>query len=253
MIVGKEYIVITGASSGIGYASAEKFAAENFNLILVARRKKRLSQLKEKLNIKYPLIDVVIMICDLSVESEVHDLYDNLKSYNLKALINNAGSGIYGRVVQNNVHEISKMIQLNITAVTILSALFIKDYKNESGVQLINVSSRAGYTLVNDSVIYSATKFYVNAFTEGLIHEMSDNDSKLRVKIFAPGATKTEFDSIAQNNSAINNDFGFYDSASTIANRMFELYNSDFSIGIVSFDDNQFLLKNSIFDSRMDK
>ena len=88
----KKYIVITGASSGIG-AAAAAFARRGENLILIARRAELLQNLKDEIAQIAPESDVVIKICDLARSENVLALWDELKSYELKALINNAGFG----------------------------------------------------------------------------------------------------------------------------------------------------------------
>lgn len=249
----KDYVVITGASSGIGYASAEKFAERRYNLILVARRKNRLAELKAKLKKVHPEIDIVLITCDLSIEKEVYKLYDELRNYQLKVLINNAGFGLYGRSSQISLEDVSKMIKLNIVAVTILSTLFVRDYYDVDDAQLINISSRAGYTLVDGSLTYSATKFYVSAFTEGLILESVKEKMKLKIKILAPGATKTEFDEVALGNknfSSTEKNDG-YDTVEIVASHLMDLYDNEESVGITSFEDNTFSLRPPIFKSRM--
>lgn len=82
------------------------------------------------------------------------------------------------------------MLHLNIESLTILSSLYVKDYKNVEGTQLINLSSRGGYMLVKNAVTYCASKFYVSAFTEGLALELAANHCPLKAKVLAPAATK---------------------------------------------------------------
>ena len=72
------------------------------------------------------------------------------------------------------------MLHLNIEALTILSSLFVRDYKEEEGTQLINVSSCGGYTIVPTAVTYCAAKFYVSTFTEGLVWELKETGAKMK-------------------------------------------------------------------------
>lgn len=89
----KKYIVITGASSGIGAAAAKAFARRGENLILIARRAELLQSLKDEIAKISPESDALVKICDLARSKNVLALWDELKSYELKALINNAGFG----------------------------------------------------------------------------------------------------------------------------------------------------------------
>lgn len=87
-----EYILITGASSGIGKGLAKSFAERKENLIIVARRKELLENLQKELESKYK-IKVLVFIYDLSIEDNVIKFYETIKKYNIKTFINNAGIG----------------------------------------------------------------------------------------------------------------------------------------------------------------
>lgn len=246
----KNYTVITGASSGIGRAAAKAFAGRGKNLILTARRKERLEELKKELNEHFPLIDIMIKVCDLSEPSNVFTLYGELESYSIETWINNAGLGDYSSVANQDLDKIRGMLHLNIEALTILSTLFVRDYKDTPGTQLINLSSRGGYVLVPNAVIYCASKFYVSAFTEGLAWELKTQNAKLRAKVLAPAATKTEFGMAANNVSSYDYDksFGKYHSSEQMAGFLLQLYDSDQTVGIVNYETFEFTLRSSIFD-----
>lgn len=231
------YLVITGASSGIGYATAQAFAARGRNLILVARRKERLVALQAALRRQYPMIDVVVQPADLSVAEQVYALYAATQAYPLEAWINNAGIGHYSSVAQQELSPITALLKVNIEAVTILSTLFVRDYRDVAGAQLINLSSGGGYTIVPNAVTYCASKFYVSAFTEGLAHELRAAHAKLQAKVLAPAATQTEFGAIA-NHLAPNvydydTAFGMYHTSQQVAGFLLQLYDSDKAVGLV--------------------
>ncbi len=187
------YTVITGASSGIGYEAALAFAARGKNLILAARRLEKLQVLKKEILDQYPDIKVNIQSVDLTDMEQVNSFYESLAEYKLDTFINNAGFGHFGSIGEQDLSKIGDMLHLNIEALTILSTLFVRDYEQVEGAQLINISSRAGYTVVGNAVTYSATKFYVSAFTEGLALELKEKGAKLQAKILAPSATESEF------------------------------------------------------------
>lgn len=187
------YTVITGASSGIGYEAALAFAARGKNLILGARRLDKLQELKKKIHDQYPDIKVVIQSVDLTNIEQVNSFYESLSDYELDTFINNAGFGHFGSIGEQDLSKIGDMLHLNIEALTILSTLFVRDYEQVEGARLINISSRAGYTVVGNAVTYSATKFYVSAFTEGLALELKGKGAKLQAKVLAPSATESEF------------------------------------------------------------
>ena len=137
----KKYTVITGTSSGIGYAAAKAFAARGKNLIVTARREAQLARLRDEITAAHPDVDVVIRTADLSVPENAHRLYDELRAYEIETWVNNAGFGSYGSVAEQNLTKIESILRLNIEALTILSTLFVHDYRDAAGAQLINISS----------------------------------------------------------------------------------------------------------------
>jgi len=243
-----KYTVITGASSGIGYETALLFAARGKNLILVARRTEKLEELASLAKERSPEIDVVIRTADLSDMKQVHSLYEGLKSFDIETWINNAGLGDFGAINELDLNKIEGMLRLNIEALTILSSLYVRDYSNVEGTQIINVSSDAGYTIIGGGVTYSATKFYVSAFTEGLAHELKAKEAKLQAKILAPAATETEFSKNANDVTEFNYDevLPKYNTAQEVAHFMLELYDNDKVLGIVN-KNYEFKLRDSIY------
>ena len=243
------YTVITGASSGIGYETALAFAARGKNLIIIARRKEKLEELKaevEKINQK---VDVVIRTTDLSISENVYDLYNELKEYQIETWINNAGFGNFDSVGEQKLPKIESMLRLNNEALTILSSLYVRDYSSVEGTQLINVSSGGGYTIVADAVTYCATKFYVSAFTEGLSHELKAKGAKLQAKVLAPAATETEFAKVSMDmeNFQYEGTVPKFHTAKEMADFMLELYDSKKVVGIVNGETYEFSLQDPIY------
>lgn len=243
------YTVITGASSGIGYEAALAFAARGKNLILAARRLDKLQELKKKIHDQYPNIKVVIQSVDLTNIEQVYSFYESLSDYELDTFINNAGFGHFGSIGEQDLSKIGDMLHLNIEALTILSTLFVRDYEQVEGAQLINISSRAGYTVVGNAVIYSATKFYVSAFTEGLALELKEKGAKLQAKILAPSATESEFAkrSLDVDEFEYEGNFKKYHTSKEMAACLLELYDSEKTVGIVDGKTFEFELKDPIF------
>lgn len=245
----EKYTVVTGASSGIGYETAKAFAARGKNLVIAARRKDNLEALRDEIRAKHPAVDVVIRPVDLSVLENVYQFYSSLQNLCLETWVNNAGFGNYDSVAQQDLRKISTMIRLNIEALTILSSLFVRDYKDVPGTQLINISSCGGYTIVPTAVTYCATKFYVSTFTEGLTWELIETGAKLRAKVLAPAATQTEFGKKANNVDVYDYDqaFGTYHTSEQMAAFLMQLYDSDSTLGIVNRETFQFDLRSPAF------
>ncbi|GMG73827.1 SDR family NAD(P)-dependent oxidoreductase [Priestia aryabhattai] len=244
-----KYTVITGASSGIGYETALAFAARGKNLILAARREDKLDELKGKIEELNQDVNVIIQSVDLSVAENAHTFYESLKEYELETWINNAGFGNFASVGEQKLTKIETMLHLNIEALTILSSLFVRDYENVEGTQLINVSSGGGYTIVADAVTYCATKFYVSAFTEGLSQELKGKGAKMQAKVLAPAATETEF---AQRSMDMS-DFEYegrvpkFHTSKEMAAFMLDLYDSNKTVGLVDGVTYEFHLKDPIY------
>lgn len=244
-----KYTVITGASSGIGYETALAFAARGKNLIIAARRTEELEKLKSKVaNINADL-DVVIRTVDLSVTANVYAFYESLQNYVIETWINNAGVGNFASVREQNLNKIETMLHLNIEALTVLSSLYVRDYADVEGTQIINISSGGGYQIVSDAVTYCATKFYVSAFTEGLAQELKEKGAAMQVKVLAPATTETEFIK-----SAFDLDKFHYEgvvskfhTAKEMAGFMLDLYDSEKIIGIVNEKKYNFELSDPIY------
>lgn len=230
-----KYTVITGASSGIGYETALAFAARGKNLILVARRLDKLEELKSTIQNIDLNVNVIIISNDLSITEQAYTLYNTLKEYQIETWINNAGLGEASFVVEQNLDKVEIMLRVNIESLTILSTLFVRDYADVEGTQLINVSSALGYAIAVGSVAYSASKYYVSAFTEGLAKELELKGAKLKAKVLAPAITETEFvkKSIDAEEFDYKANMPKYHTAKQMASFMVELYDSNDMIGIV--------------------
>lgn len=183
---------------------------------------------------------------------QLYSLYESLKKYELETWINCAGFGNFASVKEQNLAKIESMLHVNIEAVTILSTLFVRDYENVEGAQLINVSSAGGYMMIANFVTYSATKFYVSAFTEGLAQELQSKGSKLRAKVLAPAVTATEFElhSLEIDAFQYEGQFPKFHTAEEMAGFLIELYDSDSIVGNVDEATYTFHLKNPIFPFR---
>ncbi|WDF52641.1 SDR family NAD(P)-dependent oxidoreductase [Paenibacillus sp. KACC 21273] len=235
-----KYTVITGASSGIGYESALAFAAKGKNLIIVARRVDKLEELQAKIKELHPELDVVVVTSDLSVTEQAYELYNSLKNYQIETWINNAGLGEGAMVVDQNLTKVETMLRVNIESLTILSTLYVRDYANVEGTQLINVSSALGYIIAIGTVAYSASKYYVSAFTEGLAKELELKGAHLKAKVLAPAITETDFIKVSNDveDYQYENNIPKYHTAQQMAGFMVNLYESNKTVGIVDSEYN---------------
>ena len=188
----KEYTLITGASSGIGYEMAKQLASKNFNLLLVARSEDKLIKLQEELKTQFK-IEVEYLLYDLSEPNSAQDLYNNIKqkNYLVTGLVNNAGFGDYGNFVETSLKKDEEMIAVNITALVGLTKLFGADMKKAGKGRIMNVASLLSFLPFPYYSVYSATKSFVLAFTETVAAELECTG--VIVTALCPGTIETPF------------------------------------------------------------
>ena len=157
--------LITGASSGMGREMAKYLFSKGYSLILVARREENLVKLKKSL-IGKP--EVKIITTDLSVPENAKKLYEETANENIDFLINNAGFGIYGEFANIDLDREIDLINTNITAVHILTKLFLRDFIKKDKGHILNVASSAGFLAGPLMSSYYASKNYVVRLSEGI-------------------------------------------------------------------------------------
>ena len=184
--------LITGASSGIGKSFAEKLAAKNTNLIIVARSEEKLNALGERLR-KQHNIQVEVIVKDLTQPFAAREVYDTTQNLGLSVdlLINNAGFGDYGEFSQTDGDRQVEMIQLNTVALVDLTHKFLPQMRERGSGSIINVSSIAAFQPIPYLSVYAATKAFVRSFSEALWAE--NRQYGLRVLVVCPGPTETNF------------------------------------------------------------
>lgn len=189
--------LVTGASTGIGYAIAKELARRGANLIISATERSVDKLHDLSLEIKEIGSECHIFVEDLSKLNSGRSLYNQIKSKNLKVdlLINNAGYGRWGTYHEVEMDDYVDMIQLNITSLSELSHLFIPDMISRDGGGIINVGSVASLTPVPYSSVYAATKAYVLSLSEGLRYEY--RDFNIKIMALLPGATVSNFGQVA--------------------------------------------------------
>jgi uncharacterized protein len=192
----KEYILITGASSGIGYEMALQLAAKKHNLILAARNVAKLEAMQKDLTEKYGIAVEYIEV-DLSLKEEANHLYEHTKSLNLlvTGLINNAGVGLYGQFETVPLGEELKMIELNVSSLVALTKLFGKDMVARKSGRIMNVASILSFLPFPYYSVYSATKAFVLSYTETTAAELEGTGVVLTA--LCPGTVETPFHSDA--------------------------------------------------------
>jgi NADP-dependent 3-hydroxy acid dehydrogenase YdfG len=183
--------VVTGASSGIGEATAEALAAEGAAVVVAARREERLADLVER--IRDGGGRVLAAVCDVTDESQAHGLIHKAEEEfgSVDVLVNNAGVMLLSTVGKGLSEEWRRMFDVNVMGLLYATEAAIEVMKRQGGGHLVNVSSLAGRKVTRDSSgVYAGTKFAVHAISEGLRQELLEDN--IRVTIVAPGAVDTE-------------------------------------------------------------
>lgn len=192
----RSYVLITGATSGIGYELAKLFAEDGHNLILVARTKTDLERRASEFAAHG--IDVITMTKDLFLPEAPFELYNEIKAKGItvSVLVNDAGQGQYGNFIDTDIHRQLEIIQLNIASLTALTWLFLKDMVGRNNGKILQLASIASDLPGPLQAVYHATKAYVLSFTEALISELKDTG--VTMTALQPGVTDTDFFNKAQ-------------------------------------------------------
>jgi len=192
----KNTALITGASNGIGLELAKIHASKGGNLVLVARNKAKLDELKNELEKQYN-VSVYTIGKDLSEPNAAQQVYDETSKQNIQIdyLINNAGFGDFGMFAETDWNKEVQMINLNITTLTHFTKLYLQDMVKRGSGRIMNVASTAAFQPGPTMAIYCATKAYVLSFTEAISNEVSGKG--ISITALCPGATVTGFQTAA--------------------------------------------------------
>lgn len=183
--------LITGASSGIGRDMARYLSGLGYDLIIVARRKELLEELKKELK-----TNVEIECVDISNKENCIALYEKHKDIDI--LINNAGFGKFGRFEEIPLEQELNMIETNIISIQILTKLYLQEMKRKNKGHILNVASIAGLMPGGPLMAtYYATKSYVVSLTNAIRKELEIDKSNVKISVLCPGPVKTNFNNVA--------------------------------------------------------
>jgi uncharacterized protein len=188
----RDTVLVTGASSGIGLELARLFAADGDDLVLVARSEDTLRELATGLAANYG-VQAQVLTADLTRPESADEIAQALtrQGVQVDVLVNNAGFGAHGKVAGIGVKRQLDVIEVNVAALTRLTALFLPGMLERRHGAVLNVASTAAFQPGPNQAVYCATKAYVLSFTEALAEEV--RGSGVRVSCLAPGATGTQF------------------------------------------------------------
>jgi len=188
-------VLITGSTSGIGEAIADRFADEGFDLILVGRRMDRLKKQKRLLQRMYHHNNRVLALClDVRSQSEVEKKLGNLPNdwKNIAVLVNNAGLAVGLDPVQEGVvDDWDRMIDTNVKGLLYVSRMIAPLMIENGHGHIVNIGSIAGKQVYPNGAAYCASKHAVDAISQGLRMDLVSHG--IRVTQICPGAVETEF------------------------------------------------------------
>lgn len=191
------FALITGATAGLGASFARRLAAENRDLVLVARDQDRLAATATELRERYP-ITVEVLAADLSTDAGRAAVAARIGQSGspVDTLINNAGVGLYRAFGKAPLADERRMLELNVTAVLELTHAAVNAMAPRGHGEIINISSVAGFLPRGAAASYAASKAWVTSFTEGVA--LLNRASGIRITAICPGFTRTEFHARAQ-------------------------------------------------------
>lgn len=183
--------LVTGASSGIGAIYADRLARRGYDLILVARSRDKLDALARRISDETGRA-VEVLPADLNDRASLATVEDKLRTdASITLLVNNAGIGTHTPLLDSDVEQMTRMIELNVTALTRLTYAAAPGFVARGKGAFINIASIVGIAPEVLNGVYGASKAYVQAFSQSLHHELASKG--VRVQAVLPGATATDF------------------------------------------------------------
>jgi len=188
----RKYALITGATSGFGYEFCKLFAADGYNLVMVARSEERLQEVSGEIITQYG-VEVLPLSADLFQPENSRHIYETVKAQGItvNVLVNDAGQGEHGLFVETDLQRELDIIQLNINSVVSLTKYYLRDMVARNEGRILQVASVLAVYPTPLMAVYAASKAFVLAFTESLINELKDTNVTMTALL--PGASDTDF------------------------------------------------------------
>jgi uncharacterized protein len=188
----ERYALITGASSGIGYELAKIFAKDGKNIVVVARSREQLEDLKREIENKHGT-KVKVLAKDLSDPKAPPEIFSELEKERIyiDVLVNNAGFGVYGMFLETDLREELDMIQVNDASLIHLTKLFLKGMVRDKSGYILNAASLCAFLPTPMEAVYCSTKAFVLHFSEALANELQGTG--VSVTCLCVGLARTGF------------------------------------------------------------
>ena len=188
------WAVVTGASAGLGEHFARQLAQKGQNLVLVDRREDRLRALAQELRERSG-VEALALPLDLGAPGAVEALCERTADRDVGLLVDNAGFGTMGRLLNQDPERLARMVHLNCTVTLLAAVAFAKKMKARGGGGIIITASLAGFQATPYMAAYGATKGFDLLFAEGLAQEL--RGTGVDILALCPGSTNTEFGQVA--------------------------------------------------------
>ena len=196
-----KWVLVTGASSGIGAELARIYAAQGHSVVVVARREDKLSALADEL--RRSGVEVHVIAMDLSLQESPRQLFSTVQEMgvHVDVLVNNAGFTHHGPFADMSSSAVIDMVQLNMSTIAALSHHFVGPMVAAGAGRILNVSSITAFQPVPGFALYAAGKAFVLSFTEALSEELKGTG--VSVTALCPGLTDTEMVEEVQHDGAL--------------------------------------------------
>ncbi len=192
--------LVTGATSGIGYATAEALAGIGMKVAITGRRAERLAELKERL--ESGGAEILTIPVDQTIAEANREIFQKIRSHwgELDVLINNAGIGVAENIAVLKEHKLQAMIDLNIRAATLCMQEALKQMKSKEEAVIINIGSMSGHRMIQGAggAFYAGVKNAFRIIADGLRYELAEEKSAVKLCMISPGLVETEFHRVAR-------------------------------------------------------
>ncbi|MFV0345987.1 MAG: SDR family NAD(P)-dependent oxidoreductase [Bacteroidales bacterium] len=190
--IDNKYALITGAANGLGRAFSEELSKRGINIILVDLPESEVKERADEFKVEYG-VDTQCYECDLSEKDNVIELAEVInENFEVFMLINNAGIGGTKRFEAVDAEYISKIIELNVMATSLLTHQILPNLRKQKQGYILNVASMAAFSPIGYKTVYPASKAFVQSFSRGLYEEFKN--SNVFVSVVNPGPMKTNAD-----------------------------------------------------------
>lgn len=209
-------VLVTGGSSGIGFALAKELAQRGFHLLLVSNQENELAICKQQIEQQFP-IQCFTLYKDLSATASAQEIFEFSSQNNLdiSVLINNAGILLFSEIVAAPLEKVNAILQLHIYTPTMLCRLFGEQMKNKGKGFILNVSSISAVMPYPGISLYGPTKTYMRYFTRAFRNEMKRYN--VNITCLIPGATETALYDPNRINLTLAKNLGIMKTAETVA------------------------------------